>query len=86
MIPEQRSEPSDATRFATRPAERAAQERNDYVEKAALDLVAGRLQDAADRMIVGMWKEWGVDRHSDADPAAVWAAYCERLDRYGGAA
>ena len=86
MIPEQRSEPSDATKFATTSAQRAAEERNDHIGQAAAEIVAGHLQEAAERMILGMWKQWGVDRHSDANPAAVWAEYCERLDRYGGAA
>lgn len=77
---------SDATRFATRPAQRAAELGELYVGQAVAEIVAGHLAEAVELLIVGMWKEWGVDRHSDANPLLVWWEFCDRLERYGNVA
>jgi hypothetical protein len=66
--------------------QRAAEEHNAAVEKMVAAVEAGNLDEARAHLEDGMFKEWKVSRHSDADPATVWAAFCERVDRYGGAA
>lgn len=86
MIPEQRSERSDATTFAVSSEQRAAEEHNAALEKASAAVNAGRPDEALAHLEVAQRKEWKVSRHSDADPVTVWAEFCERVDRYGGAA
>jgi hypothetical protein len=76
----------DMVVFAVSSEQRAAEEHNAAVEKMAAAVEAGNLDEARAHLEDGMFKEWKVSRHTDADPAAVWAAYCERVERYGGAA
>jgi hypothetical protein len=89
-------EPSDATKFATRPKQRKrelvnatdnemAKAREETV-KAALDaLGAGMPRVARHEMRNGMWRQWRIEDHRTLDPETVWEAFTRAEHEYSAA-
>jgi hypothetical protein len=96
MIPEQRDEPSDATRFATRPKQRVAELRNDCeskldkiradtIEGAMTAILAGLPGDAFFQMLDGLRDAHYIDMTHDSrrlDPVIVGRDFVDAVRRY----
>jgi hypothetical protein len=96
LIPEPRSEPSDATRFATTREQRAVelfneteddldQIRNDAVEGAVQAILAGHPTDALYQIWGGVRDAWQLDMKRDSrhlDPAVVLATFDRAVRRH----
>jgi hypothetical protein len=86
-------EPSDATRFATRPKQRKAElvnatdnemakDRKKTVTKALARLAAGSMMDAQLEMVAGLWRQYSIEDDRVLDPETVAEQFTAATERH----